>query len=417
MAVFDDDQRAVLALWFVVNASLTSYYKLTKAFGGAALALQNADQWEKLSVHKSHMQRLASKADADAFVCGVADKVAKGVFGVVFLGEDAYPKYLEHIYDPPPALFYMGDLSRLNCPQIAIVGTRNPSSYAQKIAFDLASYLAKAGFAITSGLALGVDSCAHRGALGQSASTVGVMGTGIDICYPRQNQALFYQIAHEGGCLISEFLPGAPASRHAFPRRNRLVVGLSLATVIVEAALQSGSTLSARLAAEQGKQVFAVPGRIDNAAAEGCHHLIREGATLLHHPRQILEDLQSCFGRSLAIAKADAKNNKTAVDRKDNRQVAAALPKQAVQKRAQSRAPLQMSFINQSLDAPSQTPNASADIPERLRKTYAALGEDFEDLDSLIRKTGFLAADLLAQLVELELLGKAQQTGGCYAKT
>lgn len=267
-------QQSMLALWYVTNASLISYRKLSERFGEAKSALTAAKaDWQALGIHAAHIDRWQDEANTLAFIDKVAHDVSIGSYSMCFLGDEDYPQALMAIYDPPPVLFYRGNLSRLNERQIAIVGSRTPTEDAQKITFDLAQYLVQAGFVVTSGLAQGVDRQAHLGALAQlpalSGRTIGVMGTGIDVCYPRNHTALFAQIVAEGGCLISELLPSTPASKHTFPRRNRLVAGLSLATVVTEAALQSGSLITARLSAEMGKQVFAIPSSINNPNAEG----------------------------------------------------------------------------------------------------------------------------------------------------
>lgn len=286
----------MLALWYITNTSLISYYKLVNHCGDAASALsQNQSVWKSLGIHAAHIKRWQDVNDVLAFLDKVRHDVELKIYGIVYVSDEDYPETLKSIYDPPPVLFYRGNLIRLKDRQIAIVGSRSPTETAQKITFDLAQYLVQSGYTVTSGLAQGVDKQAHLGALSQlpvlSGRTVGVMGTGIDVCYPRNHNALFAQIIKDGGCLISELLPATPASKHTFPRRNRLVAGLSLATVVTEAALQSGSLITARLSAEQGKQVFAIPSHIHNPNAEGCLHLIREGATLIYHPDQILEDL------------------------------------------------------------------------------------------------------------------------------
>lgn len=398
---FTDDQRATLALWYIVNTSLISYHKLIKAFGSPTQALANADAWQSLSIHKSHIERLADHRGVDAFLHHTADKLKKDSFGLLFMDDEYYPVQLKSLYDPPPVLFYLGNADKLNGRQLAMVGTRNPSDYAQKIAFDMAQYLVQAGFVVSSGLALGVDSYAHQGALMQTnakqqGATVGVMGTGIDICYPKQNQALFYQIVQAGGCLVSELLPGTPAAQHAFPRRNRLVVGLSLATVVIEAGIKSGSLVSARLASEQGKQVFVVPGQIDNPNNEGGHHLIREGATLIYHPKQILEELANYTPMPTLV-----------FSRQDSLYVAQTPTQQSKHADTTAQATNASTAIAQNINA----------LPAHLSQAYQALDSDFKDLDSLVDKTGLAVADLLAQLVELELLGLVNQVGGRYAKS
>lgn len=385
-------QQCMLALWYVTNASLISYRKLSERFGDAksALTATKAD-WQALGIHAAHIDRWQDEANTLAFIDKVAHDVSIGSYSMCFLGDEDYPQALMTIYDPPPVLFYRGDLSRLNERQIAIVGSRTPTEDAQKITFDLAQYLVQAGFVVTSGLAQGVDRQAHLGALAQlpalSGRTIGVMGTGIDVCYPRNHTALFAQIVAEGGCLISELLPSTPASKHTFPRRNRLVAGLSLATVVTEAALQSGSLITARLSAEMGKQVFAIPSSINNPNAEGCHHLIREGATLIYHPEQIIEDLNQG---------GDFFN---------------ALPKTFSQG---------MSVYAELSSAPTpavSTPNKSTVIvPEHLSAVYDMMDEP-RDLDALVMMSGHPVAQLLSALMELEILGLIQQTGGRYAKS
>ncbi len=384
-----DDQRAILTLWYVVNASLSSYYKLIDAFQTPKKALMSED-WQKLGIHKAHLARLEDKASVKAFLYGVQDSVNKDVYRLLF----DLPEGLKQLYDPPPVLFYRGNIKHLFEPSLAIVGTRTPSDYAQKISFDMAQYLVQAGFVIVSGLAVGVDSFAHQGALAQPQNehlgkTVGVMGTGIDICYPKQNQGLFFEIVEAGGCLISELLPGTPASKHTFPRRNRLVTGLTVATIVTEAAIQSGSMISARLAAEQGKQVFVVPNRIDTPLGEGCHHLIREGATLIYHPKQIIEELSPVLSMPSTFS---------------------ALP--SVFDKQKKPSPVVLSSIKTS----KTTVKPTDDIPPHLQAVFALIDETPKDLDALVNDSGLEIATLLVQLTELELLGAITQLGGRYGR-
>ena len=292
-----DDQRAILALWYEVNASLSAYHKLITTYGNAQLAWQaTVSAWKQLGLHHTHLKRHEQPEQTLAAIDKIQQALIDGRYGLLFADQPDYPAQLLHIYDPPPLLFFRGNSARLHQAQIAIVGSRKPTTHAQKITFDMAQYLAQAGYIITSGLAIGVDKRAHLGALAQSdpdyqGRTIGVMGTGIDVNYPNHRDQLFAQIIEQGGCIISELLPHTPPHKHTFPRRNRLVAGLSLATIVTEAAMKSGSLITARLTSEQGKQVFAIPSHIDNSNAEGCHHLIREGATLIYHPQQVLEDV------------------------------------------------------------------------------------------------------------------------------
>lgn len=202
-----------------------------------------------------------------------------------------YPACLKEIASPPPVLFVIGDPGLLSTPQLAIVGSRNPSPSGQAIASDFAAALSATGLSITSGLALGIDASAHQGSLDAGGKTIAVLGTGPDRVYPARNQTLAHEIA-ERGCLVSEFPPGTRPKAGNFPRRNRVISGLSLGVLVVEAAIQSGSLITARLALEQGREVFAIPGSIHNPLAKGCNALIKKGAKLVETVSDILEELQ-----------------------------------------------------------------------------------------------------------------------------
>jgi DNA processing protein len=204
--------------------------------------------------------------------------------------EADFPPQLENIPTPPAALFVVGDASLLLYPQVAIVGARNASAAGLAHARTFACALAQAGFAITSGMADGIDGAAHTAALDAGAITLAVVGTGPDRVYPRKHHALAQRIA-ANGAMISEFAPGTAARADHFPRRNRIISGLALGTLVVEAGLQSGSLITARLAGEQGREVFALPGSIHNPLARGCHRLIRDGVQLVESPAEIIETL------------------------------------------------------------------------------------------------------------------------------
>ncbi|HHJ18029.1 MAG TPA: DNA-protecting protein DprA [Gammaproteobacteria bacterium] len=204
----------------------------------------------------------------------------------------AYPPLLKEIPDPPALLFVHGDPDYLRQPQLAIVGSRNPTHNGQALAREFAAHLAACGLTITSGLAAGVDAEAHQGALEAGGTSIAVTGTGLDRVYPAQHRELAHRIA-ANGALVSEFPPGTAPLAPNFPRRNRIISGLSLGTLVVEAALRSGSLITARNALEQGREVFAIPGSIHNPLARGCHALIREGAKLVETGDHILEELAS----------------------------------------------------------------------------------------------------------------------------
>ena len=212
----------------------------------------------------------------------------------ITLRNKKYPPTLLEISDPPPVLFIRGSIDLLATPQIGIVGSRNPSRLGNQIAEDFASTLANAGFTITSGLALGIDAASHIGALKATGHTIAVAGTGLDRVYPARHVQLATEII-QIGAMISEFPPGTPAKAMHFPRRNRIISGLSIGLLVVEAAQQSGSLITARMALEQGREVFAIPGAINNPQARGCNALIREGAKLVETTKDIFEELGQYF--------------------------------------------------------------------------------------------------------------------------
>ncbi|MEK6638032.1 MAG: DNA-processing protein DprA [Pseudomonadota bacterium] len=265
------------------NIGPVSYFQLLARFGNAAAALAAIPQLAARSGGKA--PRIADLNDVAAEIDAVQRLGAR----YLFLGQGLYPSLLAEIDSAPPALIVRGDLSLLERPAIAIVGARNASAAACRFARDLARGLADEGVLIVSGLARGIDSAAHQGAL--DGGTAGVIASGIDITYPPENKALQEQIATRG-LLIAEQPPGRePLARH-FPYRNRIIAGMALGTVVVEAAPKSGSLITARLAAEAGREVMAVPGSPLDPRAQGCNSLIRDGATLIQSVADVLETIR-----------------------------------------------------------------------------------------------------------------------------
>ena len=406
-----DEQRAVLALWTEVNASLSAYHKLITSFGTAELAwYAKVDAWRQLGIHHSHLARHEQPEHTQASIDKIQQALIEGRYGLLFAGQPDYPAQLSQIYDPPPLLFYRGNKARLRQAQIAIVGSRKPTAHAQKITFDIAQYLAQAGYIITSGLAMGVDKRAHLGALAQADAeyqgrTIGVMGTGIEVNYPNHHDKLFAQIIEQGGCIISELLPHTMPHKHTFPRRNRLVAGLSLATIVTEATIQSGSLITARLTSEQGKQVFAIPSHIDNSNAEGCHHLIREGATLIYHPQHVLEDINNQLDYR-AHTYQPSSNAESSIERATLSQSTNSLNTETLSSKT----------INQSPQSNLKPSSHTSVIPEHLALIYEQLDWHGQDLDALLNTTDMSAAQLIGQLMELELLGVISVQGGRYLR-
>lgn len=256
-------------------------------------------------------QRIASAIAANArdeAIAQTATWLADENNHLVTLADDSYPKALLEIPDPPPLLYVKGRLDLLNHPALAIVGSRNATAQGKKDAESFARVLADGGFCIVSGLALGIDTAAHRGGLAGSASSIAVVGTGLDIVYPASNRELAHQLA-ERGAIVSEFGLGTPSMAANFPRRNRIISGLSRGVLVVEAAVRSGSLITARLAGEQGREVFAIPGSIHSALSKGCHRLIKQGAKLVESAQDILEELGAAGDPSREAARPEPASN------------------------------------------------------------------------------------------------------------
>ena len=297
-------------------------------------------------------------------------------------GAEDFPVLLRDIANAPAALFIAGDPTRLWSPQIAIIGSRSASAGGLANAKAFARAFVEAGNIVTSGLAEGIDSAAHTAALDAGGATIAVLGTGIDLVYPRQHIELAERIV-ANGALVSEFPPGTPGHPQHFPRRNRLISGLSLGTLVVEASIKSGSLITARYAAEQGREVFALPGSIHSPLARGCHKLIREGAKLIETAQEVLEEL-----RGVGAVLADGLRARLAVD-----DGGAASSRHAA-------------------DAPTA---AHSSDPEYAR-LIAALDHTPAALDELAGRTQLPAAALSSMLLVLELDGFVVAQGGRYAR-
>lgn len=265
----------------------TQWLTLRAEFGAAHSALAaGMEAWRALGLSPRTSSFLASASATDADLSWLDAPQHH----LIMLGDGAYPVMLSQLSDAPLGLFVAGNLDLLHTPQLAMVGSRNPTPYGRELAESFAKHLSQCGLTITSGVAAGIDAASHLGALAGSGLTIGVCGTGLDTIYPRSSTELARQIM-ERGALVSEFPNGTPVRRANFPQRNRIISGLSLGTLVVEATLHSGSLITARQAGEQGREVFALPGSIHNPMAKGCHRLIREGAKLVDCAADILMEL------------------------------------------------------------------------------------------------------------------------------
>lgn len=267
------------------------FQRLLQAFGCASKALAApASAWHSLglSLASSEARRSSEVREGARRALAWIDSQAQHL---LMWDQPGYPPLLAQLADAPPLLFVAGDPSILEWPQLAMVGSRRASRPGLDSAAAFSRSLAGAGFVITSGLALGIDGAAHQAALDVGGRTVGVLGTGLENFYPQRHRALARAMIDQGGAVVSEFPLDTPARPEHFPRRNRIISGLSLGVLVVEASVASGSLITARLAAEQGREVYAIPGSIHHPGARGCHQLIRDGAVLVESVQHILETL------------------------------------------------------------------------------------------------------------------------------
>ena len=308
------DRDAWLRLILCEGLGRTTARRLLAAFGSADGVLR-ATPSARRRAGGAHAEALDTEsptlaARLDAARAWLDGAAARALWT---LGDPAYPRALVQTADPPLALFADGDPTVLARHMLAIVGSRNATAQGLDNARAFAKHFSDAGWSIVSGLASGIDGAAHEGALAGSGSTVAVVGTGPDIVYPARHRALAARI-RERGLILSEFAPGTPALPLNFPRRNRIIAGLSAGTLVVEATVQSGSLITARLAAEAGREVFAIPGSIHAPQSRGCHALIRQGAKLVESAQDVLEELTAPLQRSLPLAANESMTDSAACD-------------------------------------------------------------------------------------------------------
>jgi DNA processing protein len=285
--------------------------------------------------------------------------------------DSRYPRLLRSIQRPPLALYVAGNVAALNDPQLSIVGSRHPWPSGREIAFEFAEFLSRRGLGITSGLAQGIDSAAHRGTLAAQGITLAVLGSGVDVIYPDSNRSLSDEILFQGA-LISEFPLGTAPRPENFPRRNRIIAALSLGTLVVEAAHSSGSLITARLAADHNRELFAVPGSIRSPLSRGCHELIQQGAKLTARPADILTELN--FSAFFEADKSSAKS-------------------------------------------PERPLRIEAGMDKEHKILLDALGFDSADLDLLVARSGFEPHAVSSMMLILELEGHVQAApGGRYSR-
>ncbi len=292
---------------------------------------------------------------------------------LIAFDDERYPTLLKHIHDPPPLLFVRGELKRTDAVALGVVGSRKATAYGREQADRLAASCAQAGLTIVSGGARGIDTAAHRAALRVKGRTIAVLGCGLAVDYPAENAELFHQIASAGGAVVSELPMSAAPDARNFPRRNRIISGLSLGTLVVEAALRSGALITARLAAEDhNREVMALPGRVDSPASAGCHKILREGwATLVTNATDILDAL----GETGQLLKADYESKPVSSDER----------------------PLEV---------------GASDLTEQQLQLFDAIDKDAKPIDHLVRETGLPIHVIQAELTQFQLRGLIDRLGG-----
>lgn len=384
MNLSDEELRARLQLWRAPGFGGASMQRLLGYFGSIVNALDNSNHElgkAGLKPAKIDIVRATKPEDADEDLNWLDGAEHRHI---ISREDPRYPTALKNTSQPPPLLFAVGNTELLNDPQIAIVGSRNPTSGGKENAHAFASYLAHNGICISSGLALGIDAESHLGALDAGGSTIAVVATGLDIVYPARNRKLAERIVADNNLIVSEFPVGVRPQAKNFPRRNRIISGMSVGTLVVEAALRSGSLVTAKHAMEQGREVFAIPGSIHNPMARGCHQLIRQGAKLVETAGDILEEvatqLHTFITPELTSPNTDASPKVPPAPRNKATSTAENLPEYT--------------------------------LDESDQRILAALGHDPVPVDQIVLKTGLTTEEVSSMLLMLELQGYVAACGG-----
>ena len=399
----ETERQAWLQLAFTPHIGAESFAVLLQMYGTASAALQApAEVIAQLGKHAKHAARewhntSLARAAAEAALQWEQQPGCR----LMLSCDSDYPAMLAEGITAPPVLFLRGNPEWLHKPSIAIVGSRHATPQAMRIAHDFGQALSEYGITVISGMAAGIDTAAHQGALKGKAGTIAVWGTGIDRIYPAGNRALAHQIA-EQGLIVSEFPLDTRPLAGNFPRRNRIIAAQSQAVLVVEAALESGSLITARLAGEMGRDVMAIPGSIDNPHAKGCHKLIKEGAKLTESLEDILSECPQLLPNGAASSYAINKDAQRGVQTASN---AKQRPSENIPAAAPTERP------SEQTAAQAQTGGADAN------PLLAAMGYSPVHPDALAESLGRPAADIFAELLELELEGRvATAAGGCYQR-
>lgn len=335
----------------------------------------------------------------------VLEKVEQADADLITQESENYPQLLKQTPQAPPVLFYRGNIDLLSMPQLAIVGTRRPTQVGIENTRAFSKHLAEGGFTITSGLALGVDGHAHQGALEAKGSTIAVMATGIEQIYPQRHQALAASIVDSNGLLLTEFFPNVAPKAENFPRRNRIISGLSLGVLVIEAAVKSGSLITARCSVEQNRDVFAIPGSIHNPQAKGCHRLIKSGARLVESAEDLMQDLRSGLNffahQSWAPSfqtKASSASSSSA-DHNDQSPGDLAKASESSIKNLASK----QTHAKEKPEKESLVTKPIINLNPEETAIFQALGHEAASIDQLVERTGLSAAQVAVILMNFEM--------------
>lgn len=417
LAALDEDDRreywAALALRYCPKLGATCGRRLLERFGSAYAAVQQIKHWGEPELDLKPESINAMHRDLWREKARVEWEAAHTLIGeIVLWTDDRYPHQLREIPDSPPFLYVRGDVSLLHNPAVAVVGTRNCSPRGAHNAKTLAGGLAAAGITVVSGLALGVDGVAHRAALSLPGRTIAVLGTGLDTPYPPKHSLLFDDVATHG-LLVSEFAPGTRPESRNFPIRNRIISGLSLGVLVVEASVRSGSLLTAYLGIRQNRAVYAVAGELGNQGSEGCHKLIREGAQVVFCSGDILRDLSALLRERQDERMAIILPNGNLPD--ETTPVPTALPKATADSPAVSKAaPAAVSKIAPeavSIIAPEAKPMPVKQAPSAQllgQQLVLALADGPKNIDTLCERLSVPVSQLSAELVMMEVCGNVK---------
>lgn len=386
MNITEDELHARLQIWRAAGIGPASLNRLLNHFGSAVAALESSDaEMAKAGLKTDTIQNLRS-VPVEAALADL-EWLHRADHRHILVPEDPhYPKLLHDFKAAPPILFVAGNPALLNEPQLAMVGSRTPTAYGKDNAQAFAQYLAKHGIIVTSGLALGIDAASHQGALDAKGYTIAVIATGLDIMYPAKNRSLAERIV-EQGVIVSEFPIGVKPQAQNFPRRNRIISGLSLGTLVVEAALQSGSLVTAQHALEQGREVFAIPGSIHSPLSHGCHRLIRQGAKLVETAADILEELTPQLQAYLGV---DFKQT----DKPTTKPVKP------------------LSFLKSVTTQENSEERSDAALDAEEQQILATIGLEPIPIDQIVIQTGLTTDVVSSMLLMLELQGYIAACGG-----